>query len=167
MNIFAINRIIVFLVIIGSVPIAMAQNPGTTVTTTITPHLWFDASSTASLVLDPDPGGSPVTTTSSLEVRANKAGWSIAVQSDDTQGRAKSGATRLFSPLGLSATPITGGSVNTITPPLTTTSQPLLTGTAHTQGPQTSTITYSQMPNWADDAALTYQIVITFVGTPP
>jgi hypothetical protein len=114
-----------------------------------------------------------VTATGTISVKANKAGWKIAVHSDDDSGKLRSDltipSTYLTNLLGISANSITGGTGGSISSPLKKSpDQVLLTGIAHTQGPQTSTITYSQTPDWADNAALSpYEMTITFVGTSP
>jgi hypothetical protein len=163
------NRIIalVLLVITCTISTTLAQNSGTEVSATVSPKLYFDVKD-ASRTLSLDPTvTSPAITTGDLEVKANKAGWTIAVHSSDVSGRLVSGTTHLSNMLGVSASSITGGTGGSITPPLITADQVILSGNAHTQGPQTSTITYSQLSNWADNAALTYAITITFVGTSP
>ena len=161
-------KIQIALIVIGLVSAGLAlANDATVVRASVTPGLWFDVLDTAkSIALDPS-SSSAVIATGTLSVKANKAGWRIAVHSDDNSGKLKSGSTYLTNSLNISASGLTGGTGGSITPPLTTsTNQVLLTGIAHTQGPQTSTITYSQIPNWAD-AALPYGMTITFVGTSP
>ena len=99
-----------------------------------------------------------MTATDTISVKATKAGWRIAVHSDDDSGKLRSGSTYLTNRLNISASSITGETGDSITPPLTTsTNQVLLTGIARTQVPQTSTITYSQIPNWADNAVLSFE----------
>ena len=164
-NISIIIRILAVLVIISSVSTVLADNSATTLSATIGSKLWFNvADSAISLTLDPTL--TAATVSGDLQAKANKAGWTIATHSSDDSGKLKSGSTYLYNTLGVSASSITGGTGHTITPPLATSGQTLLTGTANTQGQQTSSVTYSQLADWRDDASLTYQIVITFVGTP-
>ena len=163
-----IIKIHIALIVIGLVSAGLAlANDATVVRASVTPGLWFDVLDTAkSITLNPS-SSSAATATGTISVKANKAGWRIAVHSDDDSGKLRSGSAYLTNSLNISASGITGGTGGSITPPLmASTNQDLLIGTAHTQGPQTSTITYSQIPNWAD-AALPYGMTITFVGTSP
>jgi hypothetical protein len=158
-------KVSVAMLLMGAI-FSTAQAAELTLTASVSSNVVVSvASPSSSIVSVPDVD---VPVTGNMEVKANKAGWTVAIKSTTDDGLLRSTTDNFEQPLKVSVAGITGiADAVTVSTPITTTGQIMLRGIAHTQGPKTTTVTYTQPGDWlVDPLNGPYSITLTFIATP-
>jgi hypothetical protein len=109
---------------------------------------------------------------SGISVKANKAGWTVSVQADKAKltkyvGTSYDDAVNLKSAMQLQATPVDGGSGQTVT--MSTGQQPLWNGATPKGSAVKAGLIFTQPVSYDDEPLTTgnYRSVLTFTLAPP